>query len=57
MMIIKHHNIAMNKKEWEDEKHFDAWDIFRKIENENFENLSLIDSFNKSLKNVFNEMY
>ena len=56
-MIIKHHNIAMNKKEREDKEYFDAWNIFCKIENENFENLSLIDSFNKSLKNVFDEIY
>ena len=56
-MMIKYYNIAMNKKERENEKHFDAWDIFRKIEKENFEDLSLIDLFNKSLKNVLDKMY
>ena len=57
MMIIKHHNIAMNRKEREDEEHLDAWNIFRKAKNENFQDFNLIDSFNKSLKNVINEIY
>ena len=56
-MIIKYYNIAMNRKERENKEHFDAWDIFRKIENENFKNLSLINSFNKSLNNVFAEIF
>ena len=56
-MIIKHYNIAMNKKERENEEHFDAWNIFRKTENKNFENLSLIDSFSKSLNNVLVEIF
>ena len=47
----------MNRNEREDEKHLDTWDIFRKVENENFKDLSLIDSFNKSLKNVFDKIY
>ena len=57
MIIIKHHNIAINKKERENEEHFDAWDIFRKTENENFGDLSLIDSFNKSLNNVLIKIF
>ena len=56
-MIIKYHNIAMNRKEREDEEHFDAWDIFRKIKNENFEDLNLIDSFSRSLNDVFIEIF
>ena len=56
-MIIKHHNIAMNREEREDEEHFNAWDIFRKTKNENFQDFNLIDSFNKPLKNVIDKIY
>ena len=57
MMIITYYNITTIKREWENKKYFDAWNIFRKMENENFENWSLIDFFNESLKNIFNEIY
>ena len=56
-MIIKHHNIAMNKEKREDEEHLDAWNIFRRAKNENFQNFNLIDLFSKSLKNVIDEIY
>ena len=57
MIIIKHHNIAMNKEKREDEEHFNAWNIFRKVENKNFENSSLINSFNKFLNDVLDEIF
>ena len=46
----------MNKKEQNNRKYFNTQDIFRKIEKK-FKNLNSIDSFNKSLKNVFNKIY